>query len=191
MSGSPSMNRFEGTLEQDGIRAGGALLRPAASRLHAAKGHERLIVGHQARAPVDRRGRAHPEGRAGRGPGQRLFRLRAPSRRPSQQSHRPVRPRASSSRRGSQGGRGHRSPAPVRRGHRPPGRQRLIFRTARGSTARSIRPRRNRDVRRTGTDVNPGQSGTSGPERTSSACHGRPRAPRRVPPPVLNRLLVP
>jgi len=43
--GSPSMNRFEGTLEKDGIRAGGAVLRPADAQLNAAKGHDRLVVG--------------------------------------------------------------------------------------------------------------------------------------------------
>jgi multiple sugar transport system ATP-binding protein len=43
--GSPAINRFEGTLESGGIRTGGAILRPADDLLHAARGHDRLIVG--------------------------------------------------------------------------------------------------------------------------------------------------
>jgi multiple sugar transport system ATP-binding protein len=43
--GSPAMNRFDGTLENGGIRAGGALLRPSDQQLHAAQGHGKLVVG--------------------------------------------------------------------------------------------------------------------------------------------------
>jgi multiple sugar transport system ATP-binding protein len=43
--GSPAMNRFEGTLADGGIRAGGVVLRPADAQLSAAKGHDRLVVG--------------------------------------------------------------------------------------------------------------------------------------------------
>jgi multiple sugar transport system ATP-binding protein len=43
--GSPAMNRFDGKLERDGIRAGGALLKPTDEQLHAAKGHDKLVVG--------------------------------------------------------------------------------------------------------------------------------------------------
>jgi multiple sugar transport system ATP-binding protein len=39
------MNRFDGTLENGGIRAGGALLRPSDQQLHAAQGHGKLVVG--------------------------------------------------------------------------------------------------------------------------------------------------
>jgi multiple sugar transport system ATP-binding protein len=43
--GSPSMNRFDATLESGAIRTGDALLRPAEPQLQAAKGHEKLVVG--------------------------------------------------------------------------------------------------------------------------------------------------
>jgi multiple sugar transport system ATP-binding protein len=43
--GSPSMNRFDGTLENGGVRAGGALLRPSDQQLRAAQGHGKLVVG--------------------------------------------------------------------------------------------------------------------------------------------------
>jgi multiple sugar transport system ATP-binding protein len=43
--GSPAMNRFEGVLENGGVRAGGALLRPPGQQLHAAQGHGQLVVG--------------------------------------------------------------------------------------------------------------------------------------------------
>jgi multiple sugar transport system ATP-binding protein len=43
--GSPSMNRFDATLESGGVRAGGVLLRPSDRQLHAAQGHGKLIVG--------------------------------------------------------------------------------------------------------------------------------------------------
>jgi multiple sugar transport system ATP-binding protein len=43
--GSPSMNRFDGTLESGGVRAAGALLRPPDRLLHAAQGHSKLVVG--------------------------------------------------------------------------------------------------------------------------------------------------
>jgi multiple sugar transport system ATP-binding protein len=43
--GSPAMNRFEGTLESGGIRAGGATLRLADDQLRAAQGHSKLVVG--------------------------------------------------------------------------------------------------------------------------------------------------
>jgi multiple sugar transport system ATP-binding protein len=43
--GSPSMNRFEGTLESGGVRAGGALLRPPDQQLRGAQGHSQLVVG--------------------------------------------------------------------------------------------------------------------------------------------------
>jgi multiple sugar transport system ATP-binding protein len=43
--GSPSMNRFEGTLESGGVRAAGTLLRPPDRELHAAQGHSKLVVG--------------------------------------------------------------------------------------------------------------------------------------------------
>ena len=43
--GSPAMNRFEGKLEQDGIRAGDVLLSLSAAQLHEARGHDRLVVG--------------------------------------------------------------------------------------------------------------------------------------------------
>ncbi len=43
--GSPSMNRFEGTLENGWVRAGGAQLRPSDQQLRAAQGHGKLVVG--------------------------------------------------------------------------------------------------------------------------------------------------
>jgi multiple sugar transport system ATP-binding protein len=43
--GSPSMNRFEGTLESGGIRVGGILLRPSDDLLQAARGHDKLVIG--------------------------------------------------------------------------------------------------------------------------------------------------
>jgi multiple sugar transport system ATP-binding protein len=43
--GSPSMNRFEGTLEPGGIRVGAMLLRPPDDLLGAARGHDKLVVG--------------------------------------------------------------------------------------------------------------------------------------------------
>ena len=45
--GSPAMNRFDGTLENGGVRTGGALLRPSDQQLRAAKaqGHGKLVVG--------------------------------------------------------------------------------------------------------------------------------------------------
>jgi multiple sugar transport system ATP-binding protein len=43
--GSPSMNRFDGTLESGGIRTGNALLRPSDAQLRAAQGHGKLVVG--------------------------------------------------------------------------------------------------------------------------------------------------
>jgi multiple sugar transport system ATP-binding protein len=43
--GSPAMNRFDGTLEDGGIRVGGATLHPSEGQLRAAKGHSKLTVG--------------------------------------------------------------------------------------------------------------------------------------------------
>ena len=43
--GSPSMNRFDGTLESDGVRVGQALLRPSNQLLQGASGHDKLVVG--------------------------------------------------------------------------------------------------------------------------------------------------
>jgi multiple sugar transport system ATP-binding protein len=43
--GSPAMNRFDGTLENGGIRVGGATLRPSEAQLRAAQGHSTLTVG--------------------------------------------------------------------------------------------------------------------------------------------------
>jgi multiple sugar transport system ATP-binding protein len=43
--GSPAMNRFEGTLAPDGIRAGGTTIRPPGAQLQAAQGHAKLTVG--------------------------------------------------------------------------------------------------------------------------------------------------
>jgi multiple sugar transport system ATP-binding protein len=43
--GSPSMNRFGGTLESDGVRVGQALLRPSNRLLQGASGHDKLVVG--------------------------------------------------------------------------------------------------------------------------------------------------
>jgi multiple sugar transport system ATP-binding protein len=43
--GSPAMNQLEGELAPDGIRAGGATLRPPDAQLHAARGHGKLTVG--------------------------------------------------------------------------------------------------------------------------------------------------
>jgi multiple sugar transport system ATP-binding protein len=41
----PAMNRFDGTLEDGGIRVGGATLHPSEGQLRAAKGHSKLTVG--------------------------------------------------------------------------------------------------------------------------------------------------
>src|SRR5262249_30775905 len=43
--GSPAMNRFDSTLENGGIRVGGATVRPSEAALRAAQGHSRLTVG--------------------------------------------------------------------------------------------------------------------------------------------------
>ena len=43
--GSPAMNRFDGTLENGGIRVGSASVRPSEAQLRAAQGHSRLTVG--------------------------------------------------------------------------------------------------------------------------------------------------
>src|SRR5205809_2970337 len=43
--GSPAMNRFDGTLEDGSIKAGGATLHPPEGQLQAAKGHGQLTVG--------------------------------------------------------------------------------------------------------------------------------------------------
>jgi multiple sugar transport system ATP-binding protein len=43
--GSPAMNRFDGTLESDGVRLGQALIRPSSKQLQGANGHEKLVVG--------------------------------------------------------------------------------------------------------------------------------------------------
>jgi multiple sugar transport system ATP-binding protein len=43
--GSPAMNRFDGTLEDGGIRVGGATLRLSEGQLRAAKEHSKLTVG--------------------------------------------------------------------------------------------------------------------------------------------------
>jgi multiple sugar transport system ATP-binding protein len=43
--GSPAMNRFDGTLENGGIRVGGAALHLSGAQLRAAQGHSRLTVG--------------------------------------------------------------------------------------------------------------------------------------------------
>ncbi len=43
--GSPAMNRFDGTLEDGAIRAGGATLRPPEGQLRAARGLSKLTVG--------------------------------------------------------------------------------------------------------------------------------------------------
>jgi multiple sugar transport system ATP-binding protein len=43
--GSPSMNRFDGTLESDGVRVGQVLLRPSNRLLQGASGHDKLVVG--------------------------------------------------------------------------------------------------------------------------------------------------
>jgi multiple sugar transport system ATP-binding protein len=43
--GSPAMNRFDGTLEDGGIRVGGTTLHPPEGQLRAAKGHGKLTVG--------------------------------------------------------------------------------------------------------------------------------------------------
>jgi multiple sugar transport system ATP-binding protein len=43
--GSPAMNRFDGTLENGGIKVGGATLRPSEAQLRAAQGHSTLTVG--------------------------------------------------------------------------------------------------------------------------------------------------
>jgi multiple sugar transport system ATP-binding protein len=43
--GSPAMNRFEGTLENGGVRVGSALLRPPDRQLRGAQGHGQLVVG--------------------------------------------------------------------------------------------------------------------------------------------------
>jgi multiple sugar transport system ATP-binding protein len=43
--GSPAMNRFDATPERDGIRMGGALVRPPDALLNAAQGHSKLVAG--------------------------------------------------------------------------------------------------------------------------------------------------
>jgi multiple sugar transport system ATP-binding protein len=43
--GSPSMNRFDATADREGIRVGGALLRPPDAQLRAAQGHAKLTAG--------------------------------------------------------------------------------------------------------------------------------------------------
>jgi multiple sugar transport system ATP-binding protein len=43
--GSPAMNRFDGTLESDGVRLGQAMIRPSSKQLQEANGHEKLVVG--------------------------------------------------------------------------------------------------------------------------------------------------
>jgi multiple sugar transport system ATP-binding protein len=43
--GSPAMNRFDGTLEDGGIRVDGATLHPSEAQLRAAKEHGKLTVG--------------------------------------------------------------------------------------------------------------------------------------------------
>src|SRR6201995_5473509 len=43
--GSPAMNRFDGTLESEGVRLGQAVIRPASKQLQGANGHEKLVVG--------------------------------------------------------------------------------------------------------------------------------------------------
>ena len=45
--GSPTMNRFDGTLENGGIRVGGTTLHPSEEQLRAAKGHGKLTVGNR------------------------------------------------------------------------------------------------------------------------------------------------
>ena len=43
--GSPAMNRFDGTLENGGIKVGSATVRPSEAQSRAAQGHSRLTVG--------------------------------------------------------------------------------------------------------------------------------------------------
>ena len=112
--GSPAMNRFDATADSDGIHLGAATLRPPDAQLRAAQGHEQADHRGQARAPVDRRRRADGQGRAGRGPGQRLLHLRSPGRRRGEQRHRQVRPGPPPARGHRQGRGGHHSPAHIR-----------------------------------------------------------------------------
>ena len=121
--GSPAMNRFDATADSDGIHLGArhapAGRRPAARRPGPRQADHR----DQARAPDDRRRRADGQGRAGRGPGQRLLHLRSPGRRRGEQRHRQVRPGSPPARGRRQGRRGYHAPAHVRRGHRVAGRR--------------------------------------------------------------------
>ena len=89
--GSPAMNRFEATADRDGIRVAASRSAP---RRPAARGPGAQQAGRrdQARAPVHRRRPDDGQGRPGRGPGQRLLRLRQPGRRRGEQRHRPGRP---------------------------------------------------------------------------------------------------
>jgi multiple sugar transport system ATP-binding protein len=43
--GSPTMNRFDGTLDQGGVRVGKALFRPSDQQLQEALGHDKLVIG--------------------------------------------------------------------------------------------------------------------------------------------------
>ena len=133
--GSPTMNRFDGTLENGGIRVGGTTLHPSEEQLRAAKGHGKLTVGIRPEHAVDRRRRRADAGcLAGRGPGQRLLHLRAPGRRPD--SHVIVRAGREHPRPGDvvKVKRGYRAPAPVRRRHRAAGR-RIMARSRGGRLA--------------------------------------------------------
>ena len=138
--GSPAMNRFDATADSDGIHLGAATLRPDDAQLRAAQGHGKLIIGVRPEHLIDRRRRgADGQGRAGRGPGQRLLHLRSSGRRRGEQRHRQVRPGAPPARGHRQGRGGYHSPAHVRCGHRAAGR-RMNEATAAGQRTREHEP---------------------------------------------------